>query len=144
ARWWTSWPPGWWSEDLREVEERRPEDHQEHGREDEEHGREEHLDRRLHRLFLRGGLALVSAVGRLHAQDAAEGDAELVGLDDRADERGQLRRAGTRRELLERVLARLADPDLAQRQGELVGERPGHILGQLRDRAVEAHPRMDA
>src|SRR5919201_2752350 len=39
-------------EELREVEERRPEDHEEHGREDEEDGRKQHLDRRLHRLLL--------------------------------------------------------------------------------------------
>src|SRR5207248_8794051 len=52
-------------EDLRKIEERRPEDDQEHRREDEHHGREEHLDRRLHRLLLGGGLALEAAVGRL-------------------------------------------------------------------------------
>jgi hypothetical protein len=38
----------------------------------------------------------------------------------------------------------LADPDLAQREGELIRERAVHVLGQLRDRAVEAQPGLDA
>src|SRR6188472_3635752 len=125
------------SEDLRKVEECRPEDDEEHGRENEEHGREEHLDRRLHRLLLGGGLALEAAVVRLHAQNAAEGDAELVGLDDRPHEGGELRGTGAVGELLERVGARLADADLAQGQRELVRERAIHVLRQLRDRAIE-------
>jgi hypothetical protein len=58
------------------------EDDDEHRREDEEHRREEHLDRRLHRLLLGGGLTAQPRVGALDAEDAAERDAELVGLDD--------------------------------------------------------------
>ena len=74
-----------------------PSSDDEHRREDEEDGREDHLDRRLHRLLLGGGLAADARVGGLDAQDAAERDAELVGLDDGADERGQLGRVDARR-----------------------------------------------
>ena len=41
-----------------QLQQRRPEDHHEHGREDEDHGREKHLDRGLGGLFL-GGVGLL-------------------------------------------------------------------------------------
>ena len=126
------------------LDEGRAEDHDEHRREDEDDRREEHLDRRLHRLLLGGGLALEPAVGRLDAQDLAERDAELVGLDDRAHERGDLGRVDAPGELLQRLRARLADAHLAERERELVDERALHVLGQLRDRAVEAEAGLDA
>ena len=128
---------------MGEVEERGAEDDQEHRREDEDHGREEHLDRRLHRLLLGGGLAAQARVGGLHAQDPAERDAELVGLDHRAHEGGDLRRRHALGQLLQRVVARLADADLAERERELVDERALHVLGQLRERAVEAEAGLD-
>src|SRR4029453_18785268 len=43
-----------------------------------------------------------------------------------------------------RAPASLADPHLAEREAELVGERAFHVLGDLGDRAVEAHARLDA
>src|SRR5688500_20016280 len=46
-------------EDPAEIEQRGPQDDDEHRGEDEERRREEHLDRSLHRLLLGGGLALV-------------------------------------------------------------------------------------
>ena len=36
-----------------------------------------------------------------------------------------------------------ADPHLAERERELLGERAFHVLGQLVDRAVEAEARLD-
>src|ERR1051326_4766905 len=72
----------------RDVQERGPEDGDEHRREDEQRRREEHLDRRLHRTFLRRSLTPQPGVGSLDAEDAAERDAELLRLDDGADERG--------------------------------------------------------
>src|SRR5512133_3155338 len=62
-------PPSWSAtarslelEDLGQVQERRPEDDDEHRREDEQHSREEHLDRRLHRLLLGEQLPLQARV----------------------------------------------------------------------------------
>src|SRR4029453_14793481 len=46
--------------------------------------------------------------------------------------------------LLERRLARLADLDLAQGERELVREWAGHVVGELRDGAVESEARLDA
>ena len=46
--------------------------------------------------------------------------------------------------VLEGGLAGLADPDLGQQQRELLDERAVHVLGQLRDRAVEAQTGLDA
>ena len=40
-------------------------------------------------------------------------------------------------------MARLADPHLAERERELLCEGPVHVLGQLRDRAVEAETGFD-
>ena len=42
------------------------------------------------------------------------------------------------------MLARLADPHLAEREGELLDERTVHVLGQLLDRSVEPKPGLDA
>ena len=55
-----------------------------------------------------------------------------------------LGRGGALGELLERVVPRLADPHLAEGELELLGERSLHVLRQLRDRAVEAEPGLDA
>ena len=55
-----------------------------------------------------------------------------------------LRRGGTLGELLERVVARLADAHLTERVRELLGERAFHVLGQLGDRSVEAETGLDA
>ena len=54
-----------------------------------------------------------------------------------------LGRRGALGELLERVVAGLADPHLAERERELLRERAVHVLGQLRDRAVEAEAGLD-
>ncbi len=107
--------------------------------------REEHLDRRLHRLLLGGSLPLQARVGRLDAQDAPERDAELVGLDDRAHECSRppaCRRAAAI--FFSASGATLADPHLAECELELLESGPCHVLGQLRDRAVEAEAGLDA
>ena len=44
----------------------------------------------------------------------------------------------------QRGRAGLADADLAQHERELVDQRAVHVLGQLRDRGVEAEARLDA
>ncbi len=128
---------------LLQLQQRRPEDDHEHRREDEQHGREEHLDRRLGGLFLGRGLALEAAVRGLHAQDTAERDAELVGLDERAHEGGDLARIQALSELLERLGTARADAHLAQHQLELLDQRPMHVLGQLADRRVEREPGLN-
>ncbi len=46
--------------------------------------------------------------------------------------------------VLEGGLPRLADPDFGEQERELPNERAGHVLGQLRDRAVEAETCLDA
>src|SRR5438876_7141569 len=94
-------------EQLREIEERRPEDHEEHRGEDERDRREEHLDRRLHRTLLGRGLTAQTRVSRLYAKDPAQRDAELIGLDDRPGEVADLRRGRPLRELLQRVVPAL-------------------------------------
>ena len=73
-------------------------------------------------------------------RDAAERDAELVGLDDRPAERGDLGRVDAHSELLQRIVAALADAHLAERECELVGERALEVVGELVDRTVEAGP----
>ena len=66
----------------------------------------------------------------------AERDTELVGLDHRTHERRHLGSRHTFRQLLH-CRARLADPDLAEGQRELVDQRPC-MPRELHDRAVEA------
>ena len=51
-----------------------------------------------------------------------------------------LRRVDALGHPLERVLSALADPHLAEREPELLGQWALHVLGQLRDRTVEARP----
>ena len=121
-----------------------PEDDEEHRREDEEHRREEHLDRRLHRLLLGGRLTLqarsVACTRRMRPSEMPSWSAWMIARRERRD----LGRRDALGQLLERVLARLADPHLAERERELLGERALHVLGQLRDGAVEAEAGLDA
>ena len=56
----------------------------------------------------------------------------------------ELRRVDAMRQLLQRVLPRLADAHLAEREPELVDQRAVHVLDELRDRRVEAEARLDA
>src|SRR5213076_2375237 len=107
-------------EDLGQVQERRPEDDDEHRREDERDGREQHLDRRLHRLLLGEQLTLQAGVTSLDAQNATERDTELVGLDDRADEARHLLRRAPVGHLLQRLHPAFTDPHLAERKLELL------------------------
>ncbi len=79
----------------------------------------------------------------LDAQDASERASLLLGLDDRAHDGRELGHADALREVVQRALPRLAHPDLAERQLELVRERAVQPLDQLLDRAVEAEPRLD-
>src|SRR5262249_56428676 len=60
-----------------------------------------------------------------------------------ADDRRDRRRRDALGELLQRLVPRLADADLAERQSELVDERPFHVLRQLRHSAVEAETCLD-
>src|SRR5207245_5764822 len=98
----------------------------------------------LRGLLLGRGLTAESRVGCLHTQDPSEGDAQLVGLDDRAAEARDLGRVAPRGRLLEGVLARLADPNLVECQAEFLGQRAVPLVGQLRNRSVEAEPGLDA
>src|SRR2546425_6318485 len=131
-------------EELREVEECRAEDHEEHRREDEQDRREEHLDRRFRRLFLRDQLALESCVAGLNLEDAAERDTELVGLDNRAHEARHLRRRAALGHLLERAPAAFADADLTQCELELLDQWAFHVLRELLDGTIETKPGLHA
>ena len=66
------------------------------------------------------------------------GHAELLGLDDRADEVGQCRHVGAADDVAQRVAAGLADADLGQCAPELVGQRALRLLDDLGQRGVEA------
>ena len=68
-------------------------------------------------------------VRALHPQDPAERDAELVGLDHRTHEGGNLGSRDALGELLQRLVTRLTDPDLTERERELIDQRPVHVLG---------------
>ena len=70
-------------------------------------------------------------------------DAELLGLDDRADEVGQRGHVGAADHVAERVPAGLADADLGERAAELVGERALRLLDDLAQRGVEAEAGPD-
>ena len=70
-------------------------------------------------------------------------DAELLGLDDRADEVGQRHDLGPRDDVAQRVAARLADADLGQRPPELVRQRALQLLDDLAERGVEAETGAD-
>ena len=63
---------------------------------------------------LGGRLTAQSRVGGLDAQDPAQRRAELIGLDDRAGERRELRRVDALGHPLERVRPALADPHFAE------------------------------
>ena len=69
--------------------------------------------------------------------------AELLGLDDRADEVRQRDDLGAGDDVAERVAARLADPDLGERPAELVDERALELLDDLAERRVEAEAGPD-
>ena len=74
--------------------------------------------------MLLGALAALDAeLLRLDLEHLRDRHAELLGLDDRADEVRQRRDLGPRDDVAERLAARLADADLGQRPAELVDER---------------------
>ena len=120
-----------------------PEDDDEHRREDAADEREEHLDRRLGCHLLRALAALDAQLLGLDLEDARDRDAELLGLDDRADEARERGHLHARDHLAQGVAPGLADADLRERAPELVGERPVRLLDDLAERGVEAEAGLD-
>src|SRR4051794_35809549 len=88
------------------------EEHQEEGREDEADQREEQLDRRLVGQLLRALRALGSHLRGEDAQHLAERRAHAVRLDERVHEGGDGGNAYPRREIAQRLFARLSQLEL--------------------------------
>ena len=84
-----------------------------------------------------------AAVLGLHFENPPQRDAELVGLDDRAHEGGELGRIHPLHHLLE-ISPALTDAHLAEGERELLRERSVHVLVQLGNRGVEAEPCLHA
>ena len=124
-------------------DDRRPEDDDEDRREDAADHREEHLHRGLGRGLLGALAALDPELVRLDLQDLGDRHAELLGLDDGADEVAH--RLGVRagRDVAQRVATGATHADLGQRLAELVDERPFHLLDDLGERGVEAEAGLD-
>src|SRR4029079_7178982 len=69
--------------------------------------------------------------------------AELLGLDDRADEVGERLDLGARDDVPQRLASRLADPHLGKRSPELVDEWALQLLDDLAQRGVKAEAGAD-
>src|SRR4029079_13087546 len=95
-----------------DQDDRRAKDDDEQRREDAPDEREQHLDRRLRRLLLGALPALDAELLPRDLDHLRDRDAQLLGLDDRADEARQRRALGPRDDVAERLAARLADADL--------------------------------
>src|SRR3990170_3213191 len=118
-------------------------DHDEQGREDAPDEREEHLDRRLRGGLLRALPAFDPELFGLDLEHLRDRDAELLGLDDRADEVGERLDLGARHDVPERLAPDLADPYLGERPTELVHERALHLLDDLAERSVKTETGPD-
>src|ERR1700675_2964139 len=126
---------------LHDQDDRGPKDDDEQRREDAPDEREEHLDRRFRRHLLRSLAALDPELLRLDLEDLADRDAELLGLDDRADEVGQRRDLGPRDDVAERLAAGLPNADFGKRPAELLGQWALELLDDLAERRIEAETR---
>ena len=124
-------------------DDRRPEDDDEQRGEDAPDEREQHLDRRPGGLGLGPLTALDPELLGLDLEHLRDRHAELLGLDDRADEVGQRPDLGPGHDVAQRLTARLADADLGQRPAELLGERALELLDDLRQRGIEAEACAD-
>src|SRR3712207_5452394 len=107
---------------------RRPKDNDEDGREDAPDHREQHLDRRLRRGLLGALTSLDAKLLRLDLEHLRDWNAELLGLDDGADEVAHRARVGARRHVSQGLTPDAAHPDLRKRLPELVDERALHLL----------------
>ena len=129
---------------LDDQDDRRSEDDDEQRREDASDEREQHLDRCLGGHLLRALASLDAELLRLDLEHLADRDAQLLGLDDRADEVGQRRHLGPRHDVAQGVAARLAHPDLREGPPELVRQGAVELLDHLAERGVEAQAGPDA
>ena len=120
-----------------------PEDDDEQRREDAADEREQHLDRRLGRHLLGALAALDPELLGLDLEHLGDRHAELLGLDDRADEVGQRRDLGARDDVAQGLAAGLPDAHLGERPAELVGQRSLELLDHLAERGVKAETGAD-
>ena len=97
----------------------------------------------LRGLFLGALAALDPELLRLDLEHLRDRHAELLGLDDRADEVGERLDLGARDDVAQRLAPRLADADLGERPPELVDEWALHLLDELAQRGVEAEAGAD-
>jgi hypothetical protein len=123
---------------LDDEDDRGTEDDDEQRREDAADEREQHLDRRLGGLLLGALATLDPELLGLDLEHLRDRDAELLRLDDRADEVGERLDLGPRDDVAQRVAPRLADPDLREGTPELVDQGALHLLDDLAERGVEA------
>ena len=121
----------------------RPQDDDEDRGEDAADHREEHLDRCLGRRLLGALAALDAQLLRLDLQHLGDRHAELLGLDDGADEVAH--RLGVRPgyHVAQRLASRATHADLGERLPELVDQRALHLLDDLGQRGVEAEAGLD-
>src|SRR5438309_1095404 len=102
------------NEDLGDPNRTGTDDDDEEDREDEEQDREKDLHGDLLRLLLCSLTPAHPQLARLLAEDAGDGDAESVCLDEGGHERLDLVDVGALREIGERLIARAAELDLLQ------------------------------
>src|SRR5215210_3039923 len=131
------------TEGFEELENRRPEQDDEHGREDQEDEREEDLDRSLLGSLLGGGAAPLAHLHREHSHDLADRDAERLALDDRAHERAHRRRLRADEHVLQRLGRGKAHVLLLERQPHLLAHRTLQALARQLQRSREAEAGFD-
>src|SRR5438128_12055694 len=123
----------------------RPEEHQEQRGKDEQDERQEQLHRRFVGESLRPLRALVPHLSGKDSQDVPERRSELVGMHERLHERGERRQIEAPREIAQRLFLRLAQPQLADRDAQLLAQRTlSALLDHLGEGGGEVEPGLDA
>src|SRR5436309_14585321 len=135
--------PGSDGQVLHDQDQGRAKDDHEQRREDAPDEREQHLDRRLCGLLLGALPALDAELLRLDLEHLRDRDAELLGLDDRADEVREGLDLGPRDDVAQRLAPDLADPHFGEGAAELVDQGALHLLDDLAQRGVEAEAGAD-
>src|SRR5437763_4407467 len=121
----------------------RSEEDEEEGGEDEEDERQHQLHRRLVGQLLGALRPFVAHLRGKHAKHFAERRSHPVGLHQRLHEGGERRQIDSPRQLAQGILADLAHPELADGDGQLLGERAlGALLHHLGERSREVQPRF--
>src|SRR5205823_7560503 len=127
-----------------DCDDRRSQDHDEDRREDATHHGKQHLHRRLGCGLFRPLATLDAELVRLDLQHLGDRDAQLLGLNDGANEVADRLRIGALGDVAQSIAPRAAHSNLGEGLAELRDERSLHLLDDFGERRIEAETGLDA